>query len=155
MTSRKQVGKPTARMKDTAWRTLHAIAGDDNAADHARVSAARALVRDERDDEPDIKPSRPPTLVIMPASGRNPELEPLGIRWLPGACWITFDADSPQGLADKDRWIAEAEAKVAADFPPALPAPERKPKLTEAERLRAYRARIKAAKLAALPAPAA
>ena len=155
MVTRTPLDRPTPAMRARAIRALDKIASDPNSPHHARVRAARSLYRVEDDEDDDIKPSRPPTLVIMPASGRNPELEPLGIRWIEGAVWITYDDDSAQGIADRDRWIAEAEVKIARDFPPALPAPEPKRKLSPAERLKAYRARLKAAKLAALPAPAA
>ena len=71
---RKRIDKPTPRMRDTAWRTLHEVAADPLAADHARVSASRAIVRGDTDDDTPAKDKAPPVITWLPYDGRNPTL---------------------------------------------------------------------------------
>jgi hypothetical protein len=155
----KRLTKPSKAARDSAWRALHAIAADPDAGDTARVSAARALIRDDPEqreaEDAAVKASRGrPAIISLPDNGRSPPGTPLGItRSGDDGCYmIIYDCHSEQGLADWDRWLAEVAAKIEADYPsppPLLAPPAPKPKLTEAERKRAYRARI-AARAAAM-----
>ena len=144
--ARRKLDKPTKAMKDAAWRALHAVVTDPDAADYARIAAARALVRG---DDPDAAEAAakaeagPPGILILPTNGRNPALEPLGITRDERCIRITY-ADTEAGRADLARWTAEVHAEIDAAFPAAplaLPAPV---KLTEAEQKRRWRAKVKA-----------
>lgn len=148
--ARKKLMKPTRAMKDVAWRTLHAVASDPRAADHARVSAARALVRDDQ-DEAEAAAAKdsagPPTVVCLPDNRRDPSSTTLGITEGEGSITIIYDSATEQGLADLARWQGEVAARIEAAYPterPLLPAPVAKVAQTPAERQRARRARLKA-----------
>jgi hypothetical protein len=145
---RKKLDKPTRRMRDAAWRALADVVADPEAADHARVSAARALVRDDPDEaDADANADNGPFIVLtMPTNGRDPGLTPLGITCGPGRRrTIFYDPNSEAGLADLERWRAEVDAEIVAAHPELLPAPEKPPALTGAERQRRHRERLKLA----------
>jgi hypothetical protein len=156
---KKRISRPTKAMRDAGYRALHAIVADPDAGDTARVSAARALIRDDpeqkaAEDAAAIASRGPRAVLCLPDNGRSPPgVDPLGINRGDGAITIIYDGNTPEGLADRDRWLAEIEAEREAEFPTKTPLmlapPIAKPKLTEAERKRAYRARLKAAKAAA------
>jgi hypothetical protein len=148
--ARRKIEKPTKSMRDAAWRALHQIVADPDAGDTARVSAARAIVKDDLDAaEAAEAAAGPPAVLCIPTNGRDPELTPLGITRNDG-CWtIFYDGGTEAGAADLKRYRAQVAAELAAAYPPpplALPAPI---KLTEAERKRISRAKIAAAKAAA------
>lgn len=142
----KTLARPTKRMKSSAWRTLHAVATDPEAAEYARVYAARTIVGDEPErsgDDGGKTLSEPRPTVLMPHNGRDDVA--LGISGEPGAWTVTYDASTEQGREDLDRWISQIDGgqpKLA------LPAPARKAPMTNAERSARYRQR-KAARLAA------
>ncbi len=142
---RKRIDKPTPRMRDTAWRTLHEVAADPLAADHARVSASRAIVRGDTDDDTPAKDKAPPVITWLPYDGRNPTLTQLGFHGDPQQAVVIYDGKSEAGLSDLERWRAEHAARVKAyNEPP-------KVALTGAERMRLHRAH-RSAKLMAPPA---
>jgi hypothetical protein len=138
-------------MVDDALRTLHEITTDPDAPDHARVSAAKRLVKGEGDASVAAEAAtRPRTWVLIPDNGRDPGVTVLGPT--PGSCTIIYDSSTPEGLADLARWKAEI---AAGAMPVALPALAAKPKSTRAERLardadrkKRFRARIAAEKAA-------
>jgi hypothetical protein len=155
----KRLDKPTQRMRSAAWRALHAIAIDDGAGSTARVSAARALVRPDDDEQQAAeaeaaKVSRGrPAIICLPDNGSSPPGTPLGPRWIEGGCvQIIFDGDTEQGRAELSVWLLEVSATLDKQFPPemlALPAPVKPVPMTAAERKRAQRARAKLKALAA------
>jgi hypothetical protein len=156
MTKRKD--RPTKRQRADALRVLHAVAINDSAPDHARVSAARAIINDDPDEAAaDAKAAAgPPAILVMPTNGRDPGLTPLGITRSAG-CWtIHYDSGTPEGIAALERWQAELAAELDVAYPPpplALPSPAEKPKaLTNAERQRRRRERLKSAKATDRPA---
>jgi hypothetical protein len=149
----KTVGKPTKKMRSAGWKALHSVANDPDAGSTARVSAARALVRDDPEqaeaEEMAAKVARGrPAIVCLPDNGSSPPGTPLGPRWIEGGCvQIIFDGDTEQGRADLDRWLEEISARLDKEYPPerlALPAPVKPAPMTAAGRKRAQRAREKA-----------
>jgi hypothetical protein len=142
----RNIKKPTKRMRSTAWRTLAAIADDPDAGSTARVNAARRLVQDD-DEEAEAAEAAavaydgPRFLMIFPDNTRDPGLARLGIS--EDRTRILYDPSTPEGLAALEKWIAEVEAEA-----PQAPV-EKAPPMTSAQRCVRYRARLKAAKLAA------
>jgi hypothetical protein len=149
----KRITRPTKAMRADAYRALHAIAIDPESGDSARTSAARALIRDDpqqkaADNAAAKAAAGPPGVLCLPDNGRDNS--PLGITWGEGSIMIIYDGGSVQGLADRDRWLAEVRTKIEAEYPTEAPPLQAarvvKPKLTAAERKRIYRAKVKAAK---------
>jgi hypothetical protein len=114
MPRRKLLAKPTPKMRDKAILALAEVVADPGAPVHARVSAAKTLYGkpDEDNTPPEELPS--PTVIWLPAQGRNPELEKLGFNGNPQQSVVFFDSKTEAGLADRDRWMAEHSARVAA-----------------------------------------
>jgi hypothetical protein len=128
-------------------RLLHQVATDPEAATHARVTAARALITEGRRNEDRVDDAAQdvwPPLLVLPDNGRDPHLSPIGIhrddRGLP---WLLIYRNDEAGLADRDRWLEERGAEWLAAHPEALPAPEKPPAMTNAERQRRHRERVK------------
>jgi hypothetical protein len=140
--------KPSKKMRAAAWRALHAVANDPEAGDTARVSAARALIKDDPEqaeaEEMAEKASRGrPVVFILPNNCRDGD--PCGIEWNWNGSPRILHEVTPEGLAQLDVWLREVHAKLDKDFPPEmLTLPKPKP-LTSTERSRARRARMKAA----------
>lgn len=149
--ARRKLDKPTKSMRDAAWRALHEVVVDPGAADHARVSAARALVRDDPEAAEAAEAAAtaergPPSILILPTNHRDPVLAPLGITRGERSYLIIYDGATEDGLVDLECWKAEVHAEIDAAFPPAkpaLPAPV-KIKLTGTEQKRRWRAKVKA-----------
>jgi hypothetical protein len=134
--------KATKRQRRDALAVLHEVAVDPAAADHARVAAARALVRDGRlsdDDDPDADNGgdEPLPLIVLPDNGRDPDLPRVGY----GAGGRPYLAIlTPEELH-------EVEALRVDALPPPEPKP---PALTNAERQARWRGRERERRAAAL-----
>lgn len=114
--ARRLLDKPTKRMKDKAIRALATVVDDPGSPAHARVTAARAIFGPPaKEDEPEEAGS-PPVLFCMPSNGRNPELDRIGLTWNGRTADIRYH-NTPEGIADRDRWIAVYHARIAEDFP--------------------------------------
>jgi hypothetical protein len=107
--------KPTKGMKDRAIRALDAVVRDPLAPTHAKVTAARTLFGKPDEDNTPPEEMAPPTIIWLPAQGRNPGLERLGFHGdNPQQSIVFFDSKTQAGLDDRDRWMAEHAARVAA-----------------------------------------
>ncbi len=148
MSRRKPITAPSPRMVDDALRVLHEITTNPDAPDHARVSAAKRLVKADADDADDAAIKAGPAcrrvMVIIPDNGRDGCAQGISL----GGGMVLTGPDPVQN----DRWIAEANAMLdaeAAGAPLALPAPAAPGPRTNAERQRRWRER-RAARLAAV-----
>ncbi len=143
--SRRKLDKPTAAMKDAAWRTLHATVVDPDSPTYAKVSAARAIIGDDPDEAAAEKaPEEPGSFIILPDNGRDGG-RGIGVHRNPhnrGGI-IIYDGATEGGVAQLEGWLAEIEAEHAAAHPVALPAPEKPAPLTPAERQRRRRERLR------------
>jgi hypothetical protein len=139
-------GRASKRQRSDAIRVLHEVAIDESAADHARVAAARAIIRDGRNDSDDesAEPTREPAILCLPVNHRD--VVALGIMREEGFIRVNYDGGTPEGLVNRDRWLAELHAEFASASAPLLPAPEKRPPMTSTDRVRRWRERRREAK---------
>jgi hypothetical protein len=150
--ARKKLEKPSRAMRDAAIRTLHEVISAAGTPTYTRVSAAKALLRDDADDDDPKDPLAPPGVVIMPHNFRDERV--LGITRSEGLIMILYDDRSEQGRADLERWRAEIAAEIESEHPVLLPPPDKPRPLTGAERVRRWRERRREANAASQSASA-
>jgi hypothetical protein len=128
MPRRKLLDKPTPNMRDKAILALAAVVDDPNSPTHARVTAARAIYGPPEREEDPAERTSPPVLMCLPSNGRDRGLEKIGLTWNGATADIRY-LSTPEGIADRDRWIAEYHARVAKDWPdePLVPIRARQP----------------------------
>jgi hypothetical protein len=83
--ARKKLEKPSRAMRDAALRTLHGVVTDSATPVYVKVSAAKALLREDGTEGDEIdSPTGPPVLLVIPDNGRDPGLATLGVDRSPG-----------------------------------------------------------------------
>jgi hypothetical protein len=153
--ARKKLEKPSRAMRDAALRTLHGVVTDSATPVYVKVSAAKALLREDGTEGDEIdSPTGPPVLLVIPDNGRDPGLATLGVDRSPGVVRILYDGKSEAGLVDLARWRTEVAVEIEDTHLALLPPPDRPKPLTPAERQKRRRERLAATRAAGQSASA-
>jgi hypothetical protein len=108
------------RQKALAIKALTSIVESPDAAEYVRARAAAALLNNGKDapdsDVPMREPDAPGAIIILPDNGRDRRVVRLGPERV-GQSFI-YDSRTPEGIADMERWKAEAIAAGHAILAP-------------------------------------